>query len=330
MAGFLDLAAGAAKSQMLHPPTIPPTGAYIGAWVNPNGRKDASAPGSVEIRQLPELVSHIGKTPSILHLFLPGLAWAAKNSGPGGPLQNVMDQMIQRGAAPMPDLPCDVDMQAIADGDPTIRSEFTTLANNLATWPHPIFFRWHWEMNNAPSAKCTHGMDAVIFVPAWRHIWNWFHPSPPDSLAPNVAFVWCPGAGGGMENGNRDDFYPGDRFVDWIGGDAFDRIDETPDFFAKDFQNLYDHYYTDYKAKGRMPKPILVGATGATRRYQFRFISAIQQDLPSRFPGIKAVIYFDAPGNFPGPDTRLSFTHKSFTSFKALVDSDVFYRDPNL
>ena len=329
MAIFLSLTAGPGKSQTLSPPPIPTAGAYIGAWVNPLDLKDQNLPGSVEIMQLPTFVSHIGKTPSILHIFLPGLSWASTNSGAGGPLQQVLNQIVENGAVPMIDLPCDVSMDDIANGDTTIRSEFITLANNLATWPHPIFLRWDWEMNNAPNPKCTDGMNPAKFVPAWQNIWKWFHPSPPASIAPNVAFVWCPSAAGGGPNGVRDDFYPGDRYVDWIGGDAFDRSDETPNFFSTDFQNLYDHYYTGYITAGKTPKPILVGATGATPQYQSQFILAIQQTLPTDFPGIKAVIYFDAPGNVPGPDTSLSLTGSGFGAFTSLVDSSVFYRDPN-
>jgi beta-mannanase len=90
-------------------------------------------------------------------------------------------------------------------------------------------------------------------------------------------------------------YYPGDKYVDWIGADGYDRAQLGHDAFAQEFESWYRYY-------DRRGKPMMVTETGATTD-QAEFLRGVADVLPTNFTRIKAFLYFDAVGN---TDWRLS------------------------
>jgi hypothetical protein len=280
------------ESSTLAPPTIPATGAYIGAWVNPQGLPLLN--GASELAALARFNGYVGKPVSILHVFVSFTV----------PIPtDILSLVDQNGSIPMIDLECvSVDQINAGQWD----SQLAAYAQTMIQFAKPVFFRWYWEMNlNSTDTKPCGGFNnAPGYVMAWQRIWNIFQ----QAGATNVAFVWCP-----IAHGRADlQYYPGDSFVDWVAADSFDRTGGG----AAAFQVSFDDFYNEWAAR----KPMMVGATGATLAGQYQYIEGIKQLLPTTYPGIKAVMYFDAPGDYA--DWALG--GNGITAFRDLVNTPYF------
>jgi hypothetical protein len=253
---------------VLAKPAIPTSGAYLGAWVNPQGL--AGNGGAAEIQQLPRFNAYIGKPVAILHLYL-----QFTDSFPN----TVLAEIEQNGSIPIVDWGCaDVDQINLGTYDSII----TFYAQSFKNFGMPVFLRWFWEMNLDTTAHqpCNAYNRGSAYIAAWQRIWNIFN----QVGAANVAFVWCPNAGG-----DASQYYPGDQFVDWIAGDNYD----TDHLGGNAFTNSFNHFYNQWVAHH---KPLMVGETAATAIDQYQYIQSIGQIVPDRYPQFRAIIYFDAPG----------------------------------
>ncbi len=264
-------------------PAIPTKGSYLGAWVNPSGQKSTGDPqqpnnSQAELDQLPAFNAAIGAHLQILHVF----------SGFSAPLPNqALSHVLADGSTPLLDWGCS-DVAAIASSKDD--SIITSYAQGLKTFGHPVFLRWYWEMNHVDHhSNCGAGTNPAAFVSAWQHIWTIFQ----KQGATNVAFVWCPGG-----SRNTAAFYPGDRYVDWIGNDHFDD-QGAPTTGTQAVTNVFGAFYQEWSGHG---KPMMIGATGATPTDQPGYLQGLQAAFPTTYPAFKALMYFDAPGgNGKGP-----------------------------
>ncbi len=265
-------------------PPIPQNGAYLGAWVNP--AKGTSGGGSTFVSQLPQFQSDLGgKLPGILNFYADFLspfpltdlqAIEAKGSIPliswGG-----------AGSCASSSIPAGQYSSGIASGQ--YDQQITQFANSLKAFGYPVFVRWFWEMNlGKKNDPCNGSAGASGYVAAWRHIYTLFH----QAGATNVAFVWCPALSAGLTT--ADSFYPGADYVDWIGIDGYLKDTNTASSFAELFGPWYAKYVTDQK-------PLIVVETGAPQNDQANYFGGIGQSVPTQFPGLKAILYFDAAGN---------------------------------
>ena len=286
----------------LRPPAVPVRGAYVGAWVNPNGVKGAGTPGGEaglkEIAQLAAFTAQTGVRPAILHVYAPF-------AGPF-PIQT-LNAITRAGATPLLDWGCaDVAQIAAGANDPLIAA----FARQVKAFQRPLFLRWYWEMqlHGPRKAACAAAFNPAGYVAAWRRIWTIFH----QAGATNAAFVWCPSGFGDV-----GPFYPGDGFVDWLCFDKYDRHMQGPDAFARMYLDVL-------RGVPRGGKPVMVGETGAPPDQQASYIAGIEHDLPIRFPEIKAVVFFDAPGQ--QGDWRLQ--GDGLAAFRRLANDSYFrFRD---
>lgn len=152
--------------------------------------------------------------------------------------------------------------------------------------------------SNRTNAQNAHD-EAAQFVAAWRTIWRIFQ----TEGTSNVSFEWCPSypSGGIVANFRTlDQFYPGKRYVDWIGIDHYDKASVG---FKALFTAWYDHFAT-------FGKPLIVSETGEVPAgnpshlrgwnptwSQARYFTDIRRYLSDgTFVRIKAINYFDAAG----------------------------------
>lgn len=278
----------------LRPPPIPARGAYLGAWVNPqdlSGPRGSEKPMK-ELGQLAAFNAAIGRPVAVLHAF----------SGFLDPLPTQTLAAIEKnGSMPLLDWHCG-NLADINGGkyDQVIHA----YAKGVKTFGKPMFLRWYWEMNinKHKAMSCDAFGHGPAFVAAWRRIRTIFN----TEGATNAAFVWCPSG-----HGDVAPYYPGDAYVDWVGGDKFDRkgLGEAAFtiMFGTFFANLPTH-----------DKPIMVGATGAPAEDQAAFIRGIARDAP-KFPRIKAIMYFDAPGKH-----GFQLQGEGLAAFRALVADPYF------
>jgi hypothetical protein len=168
-----------------------------------------------------------------------------------------------------------------------------SLASSIAAFGKPVELRYCWEMNDA-----YRGIDASDFIPAWRHVHDLFV----RRGVKNVRFYFCPGAERGRA-ARGFAYYPGDRYVDDIGVDTYDRRGEG-------FGPMIDEAYHVYEG---IAKPFIIGETGALgTQDQPTFLTASTVRLiRTTYPKISAVMYFDAGG----PHGDWSLTPQGLTAF---------------
>jgi hypothetical protein len=263
---------GSANASGLTPPAIPSTGAYLGAFVGPN-QSDTVAQSDIriELSEMGTFEGTIGRPLGLVHVFQD---WR-------NPVRNsALAAFAGTGAIPVIDWGCIADASVISGSQDAF---ITSYAKSLAAYGRPVFLRWFWEMNLTQLTRnkgCLGTLGATGYVQAWQHIWNLFQ----AAGAYNVSFVWCPSV---QTRTSPTPYYPGDQYVGWIGFDGYDR-DQDPTIITTQFVPFYDTWSTH-------DKPMMIAETGATSD-QATFLSDLAAALPTTFPGIKAVMYYDSEG----------------------------------
>ncbi len=273
----------------LHPPAVPATGAYLGAWLHPVAAGSGGPAFAVEQRTIPAVQSVTGRPLAILHVYSP---WRRP-----APVAN-LEAISANGSIPLLDWGCAGDGAAVAGG--TDDALITAYADTLKSYGKPVFLRWCWEMNLVESHADVGGPSG--FVSAWIHIWELFR----AAGATNVSFVWCPAVSGA----DPAPYYPGDAYVDWIGIDGYDLTGTST------FANLFSGFYQQWAAHG---KPMMVAETGATSSAQAPYLESIGSGMPA-LPAFKAVVYFDASG----PRAGWELTGDGLAAFGALARDPYF------
>ncbi len=148
----------------------------------------------------------------------------------------------------------------------------------------PIFLRWGHEMNDPyryPWGPQNNSPEE--YVAAWKHIHHVFA----TEGATNVLWVWNPH----ISYGNIDEYYPGDDMVDYTGVDIlnFGTATTWSDWYT--FDQYFGKYYDLLAAHN---KPIMIAelgslAVGGDRKEWF---TGALQDLPTRYPAVKSVVFF--------------------------------------
>jgi hypothetical protein len=278
------------------PLKVPATGAYLGAWINPSR-------SGAETAQLPAFASAVGTTPAILALYT---AWT--KPAPIATMQRIVDQ----GSVPFVAWGC-ASTAAINAGQ--YDQLITTYANQLKAFGHPVLLRWFWEMNLSipKDVNCLGSGGAAGFVSAWIHVWNIFH----QVGATNVSFVWCPGVTGGVAK--MAPFFPGAAYVDWIGADGYDRRAQG----TQAFSDIFGPWYAAYAG---YQKPMMIGETGAMANDQAGYLSGIESALPTQFPDVRALVYFDAVG----PAGSWVLTGGGLLAYRQIAANPYFSVRPNV
>lgn len=134
------------------------------------------------------------------------------------------------------------------------------------------------------------------FTPAWRHIWQVFEDQGANKYATWVWEMFC------LEPERRvrysydkmqspEKYYPGDKYVDWIGFSAISRRN-----YLGDGMRYRDLILNSIEASrnNRKDKPIMHAETGRRRGYdQERWLIDTFRTIKSEMPELKAVIYYD-------------------------------------
>jgi beta-mannanase len=221
------------------------------------------------------------------------------------PTANVLATIQSFGAIPLISWHCAPVWSVSSGADDQIITQY---AQALKAYGGPVLLRWYWEMNNKASAGgfnkgCGAYGHPGKFVAAWKHIHSIFT----SVGATNVAFVWNPTAG--MPSSA---WYPGSGQVDWIGGDGYDRTNTGSAAFA----SFFDSFYSTWAPTG---KPLIVGETGAPAADQIAYLGGLASQLPTNYPRIKGLVYWDARGQ-----TNWVLQSSGLTAFAALGANPYF------
>jgi membrane-bound metal-dependent hydrolase YbcI (DUF457 family) len=189
-------------------------------------------------------------------------------------------------------------------------------AREAMEWGGPILLRFGQEMNGAwaPWQRGRDGTTGPRFVAAWRHLVRVFRQVGAD----NVSWVWCPY----VDNTGRNpymDFYPGNRWVDWLALDGFNWGEPTA---WQSFPKIFDRSYR--KLVSISPrKPIMISEIGSSEAggSKPRWLRRTLERALPRLKRVRAVVWFDAPD---GPDFRVDSSEAALAAFRAGIRSPLY------
>ena len=231
-----------------------------------------------------------------------------------------LDAIAARGEIPMvtwepwtPDH-VGIPLAAIARGD--YDSLIGTAARAAAAWGRPILVRFAQEMNGRwfPWGLGVGGNTAAEFIAAWRHIVDVFR----ADGASNVRWVWTPNETDRGTPGFRD-LYPGNAYVDWVGIDGYN--------FGRTSTDTWQSFSQIFASSYRMmlsltSRPMMIAETSCAERGGSKAAwirSALDTQLPSRFPRIRALIWFDQP--IGSQNWQVNSSGSSLAAFRSAIDS---------
>jgi hypothetical protein len=162
-------------------------------------------------------------------------------------------------------------------------------ARAAASWGHPFFLRFNWEMNGNwfPWSDGVNGNSAHDYVAAWRHVHDIFR----QEGASNATWVWCPNVG--EEEGLRK-LYPGGKYVDWS---CLDGYNWGTRFFWSRWLSFDKIFHASYKRVRRIAhgKPMILGEVASTTYggNKAAWIKNFLHVVPAKYPGIRGIVWFD-------------------------------------
>lgn len=162
-------------------------------------------------------------------------------------------------------------------------------ARDAASFGVPVMVRLGHEMNDPyryPWGPQNNRPED--FVAAWRHVVERFRAAGAD----NVVWVWSPH----VAYEGYEWFYPGDDVVDWTATGAlnYGTVAHWSRWWT--FQEIFGQRYDALAAFG---KPIMLAEFGtlAVGGDRASWLSEALDDLPQRFPAVKALLFFNVPAD---------------------------------
>jgi beta-mannanase len=198
-------------------------------------------------------------------------------------------------------------------------------AQSAAAWDHVFYLRLFHEMNGTwyPWGINVNGNTPALAIQAWQHVYNIFQ----NAGATNVKFVWCPNV---VSPGDPDalaSFYPGDAYVSWLGIDGYNwglygeqNWDVPWSTFTQVFQPTYDELVSTVSSAKPMMVAETASAAGTGSTDKANWITQMQNDVPTLFPNIQAVDYYDYwDSNMSSNFWRFDADPFSLSAFTALA-----------
>ena len=212
-----------------------------------------------------------------------------------------------------------ISMRGLANGshDAYLRQA----AGDARRWGREFFVRFAHEMNGGwvPWATGVNGNTAQDYIDAWRHVVTIFR----QEGATNVKWVWSPNTHGyGVPR--FEAFYPGDSWVDWVALDGYN----WGSMEASGWRSFADVFGSSYDALVALTdKPVMATETASPEQGGNKaewITSGLLQQLPSRMPHMRAVIWFDRNKE---ADWRIDSSVASLTAFRAAATSPLMGLD---
>ncbi|MFN2488281.1 MAG: glycoside hydrolase family 26 protein [Actinomycetota bacterium] len=301
-----------AFSVELPPPSVPASGAYFGAYVNPDaagGQTQQEVTGfEAMIGRKLRVDHHYRSWDSSFDLHEPGEA------DEGWDVSNGRIPMISQSESGSTTVGI---LDAINSGAEDRR--IIDRARRIRDFGHPLFYRLFWEMNgdwNAynetlASTPGTHD-GTEKYVRAWRRVHSLFQ----QEGATNAAFVWCPNAKDKPQTSTNHwtNYYPGDAYVDWVCADGYNRAADNGSSW-KSFADIFRGVYDDYPQK-----PFMVGETSSTENGgdKAQWIRDAHNYLKASMPRARGFLWFHR-GLEPGSsDWRVDTSSSSLQAYREM------------
>jgi hypothetical protein len=297
--GSLALAAGSPLLRLMTTETataaIRPRRWTLGAFANPGNHQLDSVGTQQAVQRLESLIR---RRVDIVSSFV---AWDEPFPNAGHALAREV------GRRPLIAWYTDGDLSSVISGraDSLLRER----ARSCREFGSPIYVRWAAEFNDA-SNPC-YGRPRE-FVAAWRRIVSVFR----SAGATNVRWVWCPLA---LERAwsPADDwrrYYPGDRFVDWLGMDGYNWGTTRSWSKWQSFRDIFGPVYSGYAR--RKPTMICEVASAQSGGDKAAWIRDMGAGLAGPFSRVRAVVWFHVNKE---NDWRIDSSPASLAAFRSVV-----------
>ncbi|WP_373057101.1 glycosyltransferase [Zunongwangia sp. H14] len=182
----------------------------------------------------------------------------------------------------------------------------------LAAYQQPVFLRFAHEFDNPQYPWSSKGNNTPEeFIAAWRHVYNLLQ----SVNAQQVMMVWNPWRPQFLQK-----YYPGDRYVDWIGITALDYGKLNHDKNGYSFDELYKPFH--YRIKKLTNKPVMLAEFGSLKlnENQEKWTVQAMETINQKYPEISAVVLFNSaydtniPKNNWYTKKELDWTTSSFST----------------
>ncbi|MEO2074241.1 MAG: glycosyl hydrolase [Bacillus sp. (in: firmicutes)] len=187
-------------------------------------------------------------------------------------------------------------------------------ANQIRKTGAPVLVRLGNEMNGKWSewSYINNYNDPDLYKLSFTHIVNVFK----EAGASNAYFIWNPNhvSSPYYQWNEPAMYYPGDKVVDFVGMTSYN-FGKSKWHGYETFEELYDEMYWEY-SRSYYKKPLLIGEIGAVEEggNKAEWITQMFNDLPTKYPNIKMVVWFD--GVHPPFDLRVNTSPASLLAFQ--------------
>ncbi len=190
-------------------------------------------------------------------------------------------------------------------------------ARDAAAWDKPLYLRFAHEMNGSwyPWGAKVNGNTRTDYKRAWKHVVRIFR----REGATKVRWVWSPNVKyGGISYAS---LYPGNRYVDWVALDGYNWGNSG----SRKWQSFTQVFGPSYKELTRLTrKPVMIAETASTgtgRRKAAWIRRGLQEDVRSKFPRVRAVVWFDKNKE---RDWRVNSSQRSLGAYKRVARSTLY------
>lgn len=210
-------------------------------------------------------------------------------------------------------------LAAVAHGDYDFYID--AWAQAAARYQNPILIRLAHEMNDPYRYPWgPQNNSPADFIAAWRHVVDRFR----AHGAHNVLFIWAPH----VAYKGFNETYPGDAWVDWVGTGTlnFGTVARWSQWWT--FRTIFGEKYPQLAIHG---KPIMIAelgtlAVGGDRAEWFR---EALSDLPTRYPRVRSVMFFNVPSDATVTYQALDWTFTQDSAVTAVVRRSIAAWNPN-
>jgi mannan endo-1,4-beta-mannosidase len=326
-----------------HQPTAIAAGSsvYWGALIDGHAYGVGDPP--FDMRAVDIFESHAGKKISILRW---GQPW--KMNGSFVPFQTAQyEKLRQRGIIPY----IDWWSQDLGSGanQPNFQSRDVTAgtydayirqwARDAKAWGHPFFLRFDPEMNGwwfpwgegktSDTGGLVNGNATGDYVQMWRHVHDIFV----AEGATNATWLWSANM---MTTSTRypplSTLYPGGGYVDWTGLSVYNKNPQSLSFYqlmtgsgVSWLKNSYQEVLNVAPAKPMMLAEFASWEYNNDPTVKANWIKdALQTQLPTNFPKIKAAVWFNWNDNNPSDTSPIESSVAAKAAFAAAISSPYY------
>ena len=190
-----------------------------------------------------------------------------------------------------------------------------------------FFFRILHEMNIRKQWPPWRG-EPKKYKMTWKHIWHIFNEEGANEYA---TWVFNPYSSSSRGVDSWEWYYPGDKYVDWIGIDGYNFGGFTSQTTRYPTQSFFNLFVIDYnKMRKYYPnKPMMLVEVGMHEsKSKPKWVAEAFETTKNDFPGIKALIWWSINWShleFKNYDSRINSSEASFEAYKKGVSDPYFF-----